>query len=343
MIVAANKTAGQIAGLSFSTAAPPGGPPSIYDLSKIRHLDGTPYQANELAPQRALRGEEVLGEQFSLSQIPNGPTRVLLASTAPIRDQAGNIEGAVSVLQDLTLLKSFEQERQEILSGASHDLQNLVTSIIGVGQLLKLQIADSNARNWNATSEGLDTIINTTRRLSSQVDMLMDIARNPADRPFTLQRSPVDLVALAMRVADEFRPTTQHTIQVVATDAAITGMFDEHNLHSALANLVGNAIKFSPRGGAITITLKQQDGGNDQVSIAVSDLGLGIPADELTHVFERHYRASNVAGTIPGTGLGLTGVQRTITMHGGDIGIESTAGAGTTVTLRLPLIPVSCA
>jgi signal transduction histidine kinase len=267
---------------------------------------------------------------------------VLLASTAPMRDQAGNVEGAVSVMQDITLLKSFEQERQELLSGASHDLQNMVTSIMGVGQMLKLQIADHSARNWDTTSEALDTIINTARRLSNQVDILMDIARNPVDRPFTLQRSPVGLVALATRVAGEYRPTTtRHTIQVVATDAEITGMFDELNLHSALANLVGNAIKFSPRGGTITIALKQQpDDGNNQVSIAVSDPGLGIPAGELAHVFDRHYRASNVAGTIPGTGLGLTGVQRTVTMHGGDIAIESSEGAGTTVTLRLPIFPV---
>jgi PAS domain S-box-containing protein len=340
-IVVKNKTADHIAGLSLAGALSDGGLTSIYDQHRIRHLDGTPYQADELAPQRALRGEEVLCEQFSLSQLPNGPRRIVLASTAPLRDKDGTIEGTLSVFHDITSLKSVEQERQELLSGAAHDLQNLVTGIIGISQILKIQITNASEQDWSATLELLDTIVSSARRLSTQVNILMDIARNPADRPFALERSPVDLVTLAMRVAEEHRAiTTQHAIQVIAGESEITGMFDEHNLHSALANLVGNAIKFSPRGGDITISIKRLlDHGNNQASIAVADTGLGIPTVELPHVFERHYRASNVASSIPGTGLGLTGVQRVVAVHGGALEIDSAEGSGTTVTMRLPITP----
>jgi signal transduction histidine kinase len=113
---------------------------------------------------------------------------------------------------------------------------------------------------------------------------------------------------------------------------------DRSRVYRALANLVTNAVKYSPAGGAITVSLdRQEDPEADWAVIRVMDQGLGIPATDLRHVFGCFYRARNV-GTIHGTGLGLSGAKQRIEQHGGTISIASELGTGTAVTVRLQLM-----
>jgi two-component system sensor histidine kinase VicK len=100
-------------------------------------------------------------------------------------------------------------------------------------------------------------------------------------------------------------------------------------------NVLSNAVKFSPSGGLITLKLACTD--EQQARIQIIDQGVGVPAGDLPHVFEHFYRASNVVGRIAGTGIGLAGVRQIIEQHGGSISMDSKAGAGTTVTIHLPL------
>jgi signal transduction histidine kinase len=106
-----------------------------------------------------------------------------------------------------------------------------------------------------------------------------------------------------------------------------------------LHHLLGNAVKYSPDGGEVTISVGREAtrDGREWATLSVRDQGLGIPAADLPHVFDRFHRAANVVGPIRGTGLGLSSARQVIEQHGGTVGIESTEGEGSTFTIRLPL------
>ena len=107
-----------------------------------------------------------------------------------------------------------------------------------------------------------------------------------------------------------------------------------------IANLLSNAIKYSPDGGEVTLAVRR-DAAGDRAVLEVRDRGLGIPAADLPRVFERFRRGSNVVGRIPGTGIGLAGARQVVEQHGGAIAVDSVEGAGTTVTIQLPIQPPS--
>jgi signal transduction histidine kinase len=107
-----------------------------------------------------------------------------------------------------------------------------------------------------------------------------------------------------------------------------------------LDNLLANAIKYSPAGGRIVVTLGQdQRQGEDWAVLTVQDEGVGIPAVDLAHIFERFRRGSNVTGRFAGTGIGLSGARRIVEQHGGTIAVESEQGRGSMFTVSLPLTP----
>ena len=111
-----------------------------------------------------------------------------------------------------------------------------------------------------------------------------------------------------------------------------TGLYDEKLLRHIFGNLLSNAIKYSPQGGRVVFEVRREEGAT---VFRVADQGIGIPPDEIGHLFESFHRASNV-GTIQGTGLGLAIVKNAVEMHRGTIAVESRLGAGTTFTVRIP-------
>ncbi len=116
------------------------------------------------------------------------------------------------------------------------------------------------------------------------------------------------------------------------------GLWDAARLERVLANLLANAIKYSPTGGPVEVRLRREDTpAGAWAVLEVHDEGLGIPPEDLPHIFERFYRGRNVAATIPGTGLGLFVARQIVAQHGGTITAASTPGQGTTFTVRLPL------
>jgi two-component system sensor histidine kinase ResE len=150
----------------------------------------------------------------------------------------------------------------------------------------------------------------------------------------------VDIAGLIRSIVDQYnRRSKRHGIRVDSLVRELTGEWDEVRLQRALSNLVDNAIKYSPRGGEIVIGLESVSGhGHEQAKVTVTDEGIGIPESDLPHVFDRFYRAANVTTTsIHGSGIGLAGVRQIIQQHGGSITITSEEGAGSEVTILLPL------
>jgi signal transduction histidine kinase len=132
------------------------------------------------------------------------------------------------------------------------------------------------------------------------------------------------------------RDTDKHRIEVHCPISRLVGMWDRSRLERAFGNILSNAVKFSPRGGAVTIRLEMEQGSGGTAVISIQDEGLGIPAGDLPRIFERGQRAANVA-EIEGTGLGLTGALSAIQEHGGTISVSSTEGQGASFIIRLPM------
>jgi len=187
----------------------------------------------------------------------------------------------------------------------------------------------------------LTRIDHATNRMTRLINELLDVARLQAGQPLALGLRPGDLVELTRRIAAEYGDMgKRHRILVETATATITGEFDLFRLERVLDNLISNAIKYSPTGGDITLRLREERAERDDAPgtaiLEVEDYGLGVPAADLPHLFERFHRAGNVGATA-GTGLGLAGARQIVEQHGGTIAVESREGAGTTVTVRLPL------
>jgi signal transduction histidine kinase len=181
--------------------------------------------------------------------------------------------------------------------------------------------------------------------MAIQINELLDYTQAQTSQALDLGLEPTDIVALLRKMLDEHqRVTERHALILETPEEVLVAIVDPRRLERAIANLLVNAIKYSPEGGPITVSVARAVGPDGQwLSIAVADSGLGIPAGDLPHMFEQYYRASNVAGTIPGTGIGLANVRHAVERHGGTVSIDSAEGEGTTVTLRLPLLPAEAA
>jgi PAS domain S-box-containing protein len=230
-------------------------------------------------------------------------------------------------------------ERQAFVEAVAHDLKNPLAAASGQAQLLRLRLRRGAPPDPEALATGLAGIEAAVARTVGLIEELLDAARLQTGHQLALRREPTDLVALARRKAEEHQHTTErHAIRMEAAAPEIVGPFDGARLERVLDNLLGNAVKFSPAGGAIVVRVAREDGPDDPIAVlSVADHGVGIPALDLPGIFGRFSRGGNVEGRIGGSGLGLAGAKAIVEQHGGTIAVESTEGAGSTFTLRLPL------
>ena len=231
-------------------------------------------------------------------------------------------------------LRQALRTRDDFLASASHDLKNPLASIKATAQLLLRRLDRPAESEVDYLRQGLDRVDVVATRAAALVDELLDLARMQMGRPLALERAPTDLVALAESVASEQQPAADlHVIRVECTAPEIVGNWDARRLRRVLANLVDNALKYSPEGGGIWFRIQPT---GEWVSLEVQDEGIGIPAAELGRVFERFQRASNVEGRIGGTGIGLASARHIVESHGGTIAVASIEGKGSTFTIKLP-------
>ncbi len=229
--------------------------------------------------------------------------------------------------------------RDDVLAFVSHDLKNPLAAIKAMGQLLQLQAARGGTVAAESLKTPAATIQQAATQMAGQLQDLLDVACRHAGQPLQLHLAPADLVTLARQVAAANQQIAAgHQIHVETDAAELIGEWDAMRLQRVIDNLVANAIKYSPNGGEITLTLtRHEDAAGAWAVLTVRDQGLGIPVADLPHVFERFYRAGNVAGRVAGSGIGLTAVREIVEQHGGTVSVQSREGAGSTFTVRLPL------
>lgn len=280
-------------------------------------------------------------------------------SLSPVATDNGMV--VIAAVRDVSERKRAEAEREELLhrerlaraeveaalhlrdqalSTVGHDLgQPLAAVRIGVQLLRRLAQAGRLAPEALAQVDLIDTAV---RRMSAMIEELRDTARIQSGRPLELEYQPTDLVALARREVGLWQQmTARHRITVDTELPELVGEWDERRLERVLSNLLDNAVKYSPQGGDIVVTVRRihPDGsGYSWAELAVTDQGLGIPAEDLPHIFDRFHRARNVVRWATGTGLGLAAAKQIVEQHGGQIAVTSREAQGTTVTIRLPII-----
>ena len=229
--------------------------------------------------------------------------------------------------------------KNEILGTVAHDLKNPLGVILGRTEMLT-ELISAGSPKENVTAQ-VDHIRDATKRLTSMVDHLISDAMADAF-DITIRREPVDVAALVAEVADANQPLAvnkQQTIAVSAPPNFVT-MCDADRIREAIDNLVSNAIKYSPIGGRINVTVSHE--GHNTV-IRIGDEGAGLSPEDLGRLFGRFQRlsAKPTAGE-SSTGLGLSIVKRIIDMHGGHVTAESAGpGQGSTFTVTLPATETS--
>ncbi len=233
--------------------------------------------------------------------------------------------------------------RNEFLSSVSHDLKTPLTSIKGNAQMLQLRVKRgtlSSPQDITRLQQGLETIESSVKKMRTMIDDLLDLAQLQAGQKLEFETTEENLVTLVQRVVQEQQATTtkhQLHFQTVLTELLIN--IDALRLERVVGNLLNNAIKYSPVGGEITISLSREHGEtSDWAVLAMRDQGIGIPAADLPHIFEPFRRADNSKGKIQGTGVGLTSAAQIIEQHEGSITVESEEGVGTLFTIRIPIM-----
>jgi len=225
-------------------------------------------------------------------------------------------------------LTELNRQKDEFVSSASHELRTPITSIIGYVELLEEEELDDFQRS------SVTTIARNARRLADLVESLLELGR-PRDPGATVATS--DAARIAKEVVQSLVPLAEHgdislTAPVTETLSVAVPAID---LDRILTNVMSNAVKFTSRGGSVTLGVSATS--TDAV-ITVVDTGIGMSADVVEHIFERFYRAPDAAiRGITGTGLGLPLVHGLVSKHHGTVDVESVPGSGTTFTVTLPL------
>jgi signal transduction histidine kinase len=227
--------------------------------------------------------------------------------------------------------------RDEVLAGVSHDLAGPLARIRLYAELIQSEAANVQpadaAEQMNQWSE---RIVVATGTMKSIIQELIDVARLQMGQALQLDLRRTDLVGLARRQVGEHQAAGRR-IRLETSCTELVGRWDESRLSRVLANLLDNAVKYSPQGAEVEVDVALvQRGGEEHALVRVRDRGRGIPPEDLARVFERFYRGSNVDVTTSGSGLGLAVAQQIVAQHGGAIEIDSAPGIGTVVTMHLP-------
>lgn len=336
----ANAAAATILGVPLTQLI--GVPPHRYPQSHLlSDEEGRPVLPWYFAVIHALSGETINSQETMVIR-PDGSHVVTLSSAAPIRRENGLITGAALVFQDITRQKSIAQQKDAFLSIASHELRTPLTVLMGFAEILHMNVSQELPAE-TVSQRAITSIIEQSNYLSRLIDEMLDISRI-GHHQFALYMASHDLLKTLHSVIESQAATTRkHHLRLVLEgldhQETLIGWFDEERVVQILSNLMSNAIKYSPAGGEIEIGLRSLATEHSEVLIWVKDAGIGIPANEIVHIFERFHRASNLATSISGLGIGLYLTKELVTRHGGRIWVESTEGQGSTFSLLLPLTP----
>ncbi len=252
-------------------------------------------------------------------------------NAAPIRDAESRVIGAVLVLHDMSRVRRLERVRQDFVANVSHELQTPVASIRAMTET----IVDDEGMEPEIRRRFLEKILAQCQRLGALVKDLLTLARIEAV-PTAVESEPIDVTSVVEEVVHSLVEVASEKSVTVAMhhfDRAIKAIGDVDGLHQVLNNLLDNAIKYTPNGGRVVVSVEEDE---TWVTIEVRDSGIGIRPEDQERVFERFYRVDKARSReVGGTGLGLAIVKHIVLSFGGRVSLESALDAGSTFTVQL--------
>ena len=285
-------------------------------------------QVRDYELQQMISGALESAEQ-RLGQLELLPSRRYISAIAtPLT--GGAQKGVLLTLHDMTHVRQIETTRREFVSNVSHELRSPLASIKAMAETLE----GGGLQDQHVAQDFVQRIHQEVDRMTQMVEDLLELSRLESGHT-DVDMGVVELPGLIDGVIESFLLQAQAkgvTIESAKPDGTLRARGEEEKLRQVLANLVGNALKFTPSGGMVNITAKSS-GADVQVSVA--DTGVGIPEEHLPHVFERFYKADRSRHD-SGTGLGLAIVKHIVQAHGGEVRVESEEGEGSTLTFTVP-------
>ena len=273
-------------------------------------------------------------EMMIYSQNVNGEYISLRVRFALIRRESGFISGLVAVLHDTTEQEKEERERRLFVSNVSHELRTPLTSVKSY-----LEALDEGALYEPVAPDFIKVSLDETNRMMRMVTDLLHLSRidNATSHLDVELINFTAFITFILNRFDKIRAQDQEKKYELVRDYPITSVWieiDTDKMTQVIDNILNNAIKYSPDGGKITVSMKTTD---DQMILSISDQGLGIPKEDLPKIFDRFYRVDKARSRAQGgTGLGLAIAKEIIKQHNGFIWAKSEYGKGSTFTIVLP-------
>ena len=295
---------------------------NILELLKIEEE----YELRELITQSP--------ELMIYSQNLNGEYISLRVRFALIRRESGFISGLVAVLHDTTEQEKEERERRLFVSNVSHELRTPLTSVKSY-----LEALDEGALTEPVAPDFIKVSLDETNRMMRMVTDLLHLSRidNETSHLDVELINFTAFITFILNRFDKMKSQDEEKKYELVRDYPITSVWieiDTDKMTQVIDNILNNAIKYSPDGGKITVTMKTTD---DQMILSISDQGLGIPKEDLPKIFDRFYRVDKARSRAQGgTGLGLAIAKEIIKQHKGFIWAKSEYGKGSTFTIVLP-------
>ena len=273
-------------------------------------------------------------ELMIYSQNVNGEYISLRVRFALIRRESGFISGLVAVLHDTTEQEKEERERRLFVSNVSHELRTPLTSVKSY-----LEALDEGALYEPVAPDFIKVSLDETNRMMRMVTDLLHLSRidNATSHLDVELINFTAFITFILNRFDKIRAQDQEKKYELVRDYPITSVWieiDTDKMTQVIDNILNNAIKYSPDGGKITVSMKTTD---DQMILSISDQGLGIPKEDLPKIFDRFYRVDKARSRAQGgTGLGLAIAKEIVKQHNGFIWAKSEYGKGSTFTIVLP-------
>ncbi len=263
-------------------------------------------------------------------EVVGTPPRLLSRYSGPVRDETGRLLGRIEVYSDVTEARAAERLKDEFLSLAAHELKTPITSLKAYAQLLRRKPIEQASPKL--LTNALVTIDRQATQLTLLVNDLLDVSRVETGHLY-LRLEDVDLSRLVRDLVERMTPEgTGHAVVLEAPEE-VWVRADPARVEQVVVNLLTNAIKYSPGGGEVKVSVRRQ---GDEAVVSVSDRGIGIPKDKLPHIFERFYQAhSTERYSYGGMGLGLYISREIAQRHGGRLWVESEEGRGSTFYFAL--------
>ena len=295
---------------------------SILELLKIEDE----YELRDLITQ--------VPELMIDSQDANSEYLSLRVRFALVRRESGFISGLVAVLHDTTEQEKEERERRLFVSNVSHELRTPLTSVKSY-----LEALDEGALTEPIAPDFIKVSLDETNRMMRMVTDLLHLSRidNATSHLDVEMINFTAFITFILNRFDKMRGPDEEKKYELVRDYPITSVWieiDTDKMTQVIDNIINNAIKYSPDGGKITVTMKTTD---DQMILSISDQGLGIPKQDLPRIFDRFYRVDRARSRAQGgTGLGLAIAKEIVKQHEGFIWAKSEYGKGSTFTIVLP-------